>query len=168
MSIFRRGGPEPPNDSPRENPYDGLRAMALGIDPAEAGLPRGGPVWGALFEMTYPNGGATLVCLADGTTSLYTTTGGGVIGGGAHETVAAATLRLLGVVAEALPAFAPDPDAALPPVGGVAIRALTYDGRFALAGPEAEFAAGRHPQWPVFRAAHEVLTQLRLMEQGRR
>ena len=39
------------------------------------------------MEMAFPEGAATLVSLADGTTSMYTSTGGGVIGGGAHDAV---------------------------------------------------------------------------------
>ncbi|HVF04535.1 MAG TPA: hypothetical protein VNA20_06835 [Frankiaceae bacterium] len=162
MSIFRRRRPEPP----KENPYEGLRAMVLGLDPDAAGLPRRGRVWGALLEMTYDSGSATLVCLADGSTSLYTSTGGGVIGGGDHEEVAAETARFLDAVEEALEAFGPDPDAALPPPGGAVIRALTHDGRYAVSGPEVDFGEDRHAQSGVFHAAHRVITLLRLATGG--
>ncbi len=74
-----------------EQVYQGLRAQILGLDPATAGLQQGSVdrvVWGALMETGYPRGTATLVALADGTTSLYLSGGGGIIGGGSHEAVA--------------------------------------------------------------------------------
>jgi hypothetical protein len=71
-----------------EEVYRGLRAQILGLDSAGAGL-RQGPgheaVWGALMETGSPRGTASLMGLADGTTSLYLSSGGGIIGGGSHR-----------------------------------------------------------------------------------
>src|ERR1035437_6926854 len=81
------GGKSMPGDRGADV-YAGLREQILRLDPATAGMSQrpGGPiVWGALMEMGYPNGVATIVALADGTTSMYTSTGGGIIGGGAHR-----------------------------------------------------------------------------------
>jgi hypothetical protein len=141
--------------------------MVLGLDPVTAGRPEG-PVHGALLETTFDNGTSfTLVSLADGTTSLYTSTGGGVIGAGTHDVVAAATLRFLDVVAGSLHLFEPDPDDAVPPPGHAALRALTPAGRRRVLAPEADLGKGRHPASAVFRAAHDVITQVRLTEQAR-
>jgi hypothetical protein len=93
-----------------EQVFQGLRRTILDLDPAESGLDRftaGRTVWGALMEMGYPNGAATLVSLADGTTSLYTSTGGGTIGGGFHAQVAAATQSFLAAVEDHLSLLAP-------------------------------------------------------------
>jgi hypothetical protein len=81
-----------------EQVYQGLRAQILGLDPATAGLRQGSVdrvIWGALMETGYRRGTATLVALADGTTSLYLSGGGGIIGGGSHEAVATATKEYL-------------------------------------------------------------------------
>lgn len=48
-------------------------------------------VWGILMETGYPQGIATLVSLADGTTSLYFSNGDGMIGGGQHANIAQAS-----------------------------------------------------------------------------
>ena len=37
------------------------------------------------MDTGYPNGTATVVCLVDGTTSLYTSTGGGILGASARR-----------------------------------------------------------------------------------
>ena len=125
------GGPRGP-DASGEQVYQGLRAQILDLDPASAGLQQGPGhqvVWGALMEAGYSRGTATLVVLADGTTSLYLSTGGGIIGGGFHQAVATATRSFLAQLEHHLPLLRPDPDAAPPATGQVTIRALTYTGR---------------------------------------
>ena len=78
--------------------YQHLRSQALSLERAAAGIPAPppeAPVWGLLMDMGFPNGTATLVALADGTTSLYHSGGGGVLGGQAHEAVRRANAALL-------------------------------------------------------------------------
>jgi len=55
-------------------------------------------------------------------------------------------------------------DTALPAAGRVVLRALTYDGQQA---DEDDLGYGRHPLSPLFHAAHDVLTELRLTDQSR-
>jgi hypothetical protein len=120
------------------------------------------------METGYPHGAATLVCLADGTTSLYTSTGGGIIGGGEHEAVALANAALLAVLEEHLPEMAPSTAASLPAPGRTVIQALTYDGRRVFEAAEEELGEGRSTMSGVFYAAHDVITQLRLIDESRR
>lgn len=170
MATAHEGGPGRPPAS-GEQVYQGLRAQILGLDPAEAGLEPGPGrpvVWGALIDMAYPRGTATLVALADGTTSLYTSTGGGIISGGSHQAVGAATRSFLADLERHLSLLQPDPDAALPAAGRVIIRALTYTGRLAAQAPEDDLGHGRHPLSPVFHAAHRVITELRLIDETSR
>jgi hypothetical protein len=104
-----------------EEVYQGLRAQILGLDPASAGLAQGPEhqvLWGALMETGYPRGTATLMALADGTTSLYLSTGGGVIGGGFHDAVATAARSFLSELERHLAALRPDPDARCQPSAG--------------------------------------------------
>jgi hypothetical protein len=148
-----------------------LRGSLLALDPADVGiapsadLPR---VWGALMEMGTPDGAASLVMLADGTTSLYASTGGGVIGGGQHAPVAAASTAFLAELERHLDSFTPDSGDDLPDPGQVAFRALTYSGRRALVAREQDLGERRHPESPLFFAGHEVITQLRHAEEGAR
>ena len=72
------------------NVYVGLRQQILTLAPATVRLaasPQHPHVYGGLMEMGIGDAVATLVVVADGTTSFYFSTGGGIIGAGAHETV---------------------------------------------------------------------------------
>jgi hypothetical protein len=146
-----------------------LRAALLALNAADAGiapspaLPR---VWGALMELGTGDGAASLVMLADGTTSLYTSTGGGIIGGGEHEPVASATRAFLTELERHLDFFETDADDRLPAPDEVIFRALTYSGRRSLAAAEDDLGEGRHPRSRLFYAGHDVLTQLRLVEEA--
>jgi hypothetical protein len=145
--------------------------MLLRLDPKEAGLapsaelPR---VFGVMMETGYPEGSATLGALADGTTSLYTSSGGGIIGGGDHEQVAAATAQFVRAVESALDLIPPASEQQLPASGRVVIRALTYRGPHAVDLSEDDLGYGRHPLSPVFHAGHEVIAQLRLIDEAPR
>ncbi len=89
-------GPRGPAAS-GERVYQGLRAQILSLDPASAGLQQGSPRqvgWGAMMETGNPRGTATLVPLADGTTSLYLSTGGGSSAAGFHQAVAGRPLAM--------------------------------------------------------------------------
>ena len=83
--------------------------MARGPDSAST--------WGAVMETGYPNGVASLVCLRDGTTSLYTSTGGGIIGGGAHDPVVRANHALLATIEATWAAWPRAPITRSPPKG---------------------------------------------------
>lgn len=147
-----------------------LRAMALHADPAAIGLaqqPGSTPVWGAVMDTTYADGTVSLVCLRDGTTSLYTSTGGGTIGGGGHEQVAEAGAIFLTTLEGQLDDLAVTEDDQLPPAGSVVIRALTYDGMRAVSALEDDLGYQRSPYSPVFFAAQDVITQLRLLGERR-
>lgn len=162
-----------PDGSPAsvEQVFQGLRGQLLELDPAAVGLeqgPRHPVLWGALVEMGYPGGAAvTIVALADGTTSMYTSAGGGIIGGGFHKAVASATQSFLAALEQDLAMLRPDPDAALPAAGQVIIRALTYTGRMSAEASEDDLADGGHQLSPVFYAAHRVITELRLIDEAR-
>ncbi|MET1232182.1 MAG: hypothetical protein ABWY52_04955 [Candidatus Limnocylindrales bacterium] len=127
-------------------------------------LPR---VWGLVMDMGFPNGVASLVAIADGSTSLYYSSGGGIIGGGGHARVVAATHRLLMAVEGVLDAFAPNIDPPLPVAGGTVFRILLFDGRRAAAADEERLGAGDHVLSPVFYAAHDVIGELRLIDEAR-
>lgn len=166
MNSEPSGDPHGPAAS-GEQVYHGLRAQILNLDPATAGLQQRSEhrdLWGAMTETGYQRGTATLVTLADGTTSLYLSSGGGIIGGGFHQAVAAATRTFLSELELQLPEFGPDPDIALPATGQVIIRAFTYTGRMSAEAAE----DGSHQISLVFLAAHRVIAELRLLDEARR
>jgi hypothetical protein len=145
----------------------------LSLDPATVGLhpsaelPR---VWGVLMEMGFPDGAATIVSLADGTTSLYTSEGGGVIGGGEHAPVAAASSRLLAEAEATETGLSPaeSVDVHLPPAGIVSFVVLGYSGTQIGAADEQELASMQHPLSRLYAAGQDVITALREAEESHR
>jgi hypothetical protein len=145
----------------------GLRGQFLRANPSDFGLkptsalPR---VWGALVDMGLPNGVASLLSIADGTTSLYTSTGGGIVGGGFHESVRVATAKLLGLIESALGQFEPRLGFELPAAGRFAFVVRTYEVDLGTEVSLADFASGTHRLAPVFVAANDVLTALHMTQ----
>lgn len=146
-----------------------LRAHVLALDPSSVGirptpnLPR---VWLALMEMTFGEGSASLVALADGSTSLYTSMGGGVIGAGEHEVVAAATRHFLEVLDRLLEHLESTSSFALPAAGHVRFQVRTYEGDFTADGLENDLGEGRHPLSEAFFAGHEAIARMREIEEA--
>ena len=116
MEMFRRRSAQG-SDSPPDV-YDGLRTAALEVTEAMVGTtPPGHPdvVLGVVVDIPSEGGVASVVAMADGTTSMYTSTGGGTIGAGSHQSVAAATHALLTTLQRLLEMFPPDDRVDLPP-----------------------------------------------------
>jgi hypothetical protein len=149
----------------KASPGPELRNMVLTLDPAKAGLaptealPN---VWGMVMDIGADHGWASLVTLADGTTSLYTSGGGGMIGGGAHEPVIEASARLLRLVEEDLESFEPTDDLDPPASDQTRFLALTYEGVKARAAATDSLASGENPLSAIFAAGNDLLTELRL------
>jgi hypothetical protein len=144
-----------------------LRGQILNLDPVGVGMERTATsplAWGLVMETGYPNVIVTLVCISDGTTSLYTSSGSGVIGGGGHEAVVRENARALAMVNEHLHEMSPSTDQSLPGEGRTIIRALTYDGQRFYEASENELGEGRSPLSPVFHAAIAVITELNVIE----
>lgn len=167
--MFRRRRHDDPSDAAGATKE--LRLRALQAEPAELGLPDPDDelhVFGVTVDMSFPNGVATLVAFADGSTSLYTSTGFGIIGGGAHPEVAAASRELLRLAEEHRAACAPDASEDPPPQGFVTFRLRTPGGRLSATDDESVLASGDSPLSPVFHAAHDVITELRRIDEARR
>ena len=169
--MWPRRGKREENDTPADV-YVGLRSQLLTLDPASVGLQPSDDLptlWGALMEMGFPEGAATIVSLVDGTTSMYTSTGGGVIGGGQHETVAVMSLRFLAEAertTEGLTDPSGDPD--LPPHGTVSFVLLGYSGMRTGLANEDELASMQHPLSRLYAAGQDVITALREAEESSR
>ena len=147
------------------NVYDGLRQQILTLTPASIHLAPTAThphVYAGLMEMGMGNDVASLVVVADGTTSFYWSTGGGIIGAGFHETVKGPSRAFLAALERHVDGLGPDPSGATPTAGMIHFRALTFDrGRLLAAGPEADFAEKRNPLWDVFFAGHALITAIR-------
>jgi hypothetical protein len=145
--------------------YLQLRDRIFRLEPGELGLTpsTAAPhVWAVLVETGYVVGTATLVSLADGTTSLYYSTGGGMLGSGEYAPVAEASKALVSLAENYLSEMAPDKKFPLPAVGQVRFSCLTYSGICATEAAEEILKSGDHPLSPLFVLAHKILDQLRL------
>jgi hypothetical protein len=162
----RKRDAEPP---PPAEVYTDLRRQVLGLTPdqLEEGIRVGdAQVIALLMETGYPEAVATLVVVADGTSSLYFSNGGGLIGAGEHAAVADASRRLLLKGHEFLPQLTSVTDPPLPAEGTTQFAVVTREGLRGAVAPEAELGQGEHPLSPLFYAGHDVITQIRLVEGG--
>ncbi len=114
-----------------------------------------------------PKGSATVLALSDGTASVYLSSGGGYIGGQSHETIRNAAQRTVIVAEEVEPQMHITTTYPLPPPGGVAFYALTDSGVFTASAPEEDLKNGHNPLSKLANAAQEVITQYRLIQDGK-
>lgn len=144
--------------------YYGLRGRALesvgrGWIVATPAHPR---VCGVVIDVPASGGFATVVALADNTTSLYTSVGGGSIGAGEHQPVADANHRLLATIDEYLLGFSIGGDDTLPPAGFVRYHVLGPANRSTADIPEDCFwGRADHPLMPVIVATQDLISTMR-------
>jgi hypothetical protein len=144
--------------------FVGLRSQLFGVDAASLGIEPTEDlvqVWGGVMELGMPEGAATIVSLADGTTSMYLSTGGGVIGGGEHEHVAAASIHFLHRLEGDLDQLPPDESIDLPDPDSVTFYAFTHRGRRRREEAEQALSSEDHPLFSLYAAGHGVITALR-------
>src|SRR3954451_12061808 len=110
MRIARK---RPPGPASGESPYLGLRRQFLELDAAAVAE----PLRGVALEFGMASGSATVVCVADGTTSMYTSGGGGYLGMGRHEAVQQANAVFRRAVASRLELLTPVTDVPVPGPG---------------------------------------------------
>ena len=140
------------------------RALRLTADQLGDAVPTKAAILALVMETGYREAVATLVAVADGTTSLYFSNGGGFVGAGTHPTVAEASRKWLEAGRAFLPALSDLTEPPLPDVGMTQFVAVTPDGLRGAVAPEDDLGPHRHELSPLFHAAHEVITQIRLTE----
>jgi len=149
--------------------FTDLRSMALTVDLATLQTPAGEP-WGgagvAMMEIAMDGAVASIVAIADGTVSMYTSTGGGVIGAGEHAAVRAEAKRFRTVVADSRNLLSRTTEFPLPVPGEVRFQARIGDGGFSGAAPESALRSGRHPLSTVYAAGQDLLTEIRLASEA--
>jgi hypothetical protein len=151
--------------------YLGLRSMVFDVEPLTLTFRPEAHVhgaWCSVVDFGQPTGTATLVCIADGTVSLYASKGGGVLGAGGHDAVWSTAVRLLETSGGAVPFLrVVDEPPALPPSGRVRITVRTFDGMVSDEVSEETLQRGRHVLSPLYAAAQDVLTEVRLSSEPR-
>ena len=145
-----------------------LRAALLASKPADYGLapttelPH---VWAVLMEMQMTGAVASVVAVADGSTSLYLSSGGGILGGHAHDAVREANRKLLLACEKLLAGFVAkaEPTKVLP--NAVSFVLLTHEGMRVARDTEERLKSKTSPLWPAFYLGHGVISALRTSTQ---
>ena len=149
--------------------YGELRAMALGLKPADLGLADipAGQAYGVVMDIDVDGETATLTSFVSGDASLYLSTGGGTIGGGEHAAVADAARRFVQAAGKHLAGMTKADTQPRPSSGQINFYVLTPQGLFGAARPENDLGEGHDPLSPLFYAGQDVISQLRLIDERR-
>lgn len=148
-----------------QNPYEGLRSMALNTSATRLGLdlPKAPTTaYGVIIDMGVGHGTATLVAFSTGDASLYLSTGGGVIGGGQHPSVKRSAIDLIQSVQTSLASFSSTTEFDVPPSGKVRFYILTNKGILTAIESEDQINSGTLPLSPVWHAGQKLLTEIRM------
>lgn len=153
---------DPSEDYMQADVYRDLRGQLLGLSPEEIGRPAEAdePI-AILMETGYPEAVASLVCVADGTTSLYFSNGGGYVGCGEHEAVRAAALSFLAHAANFTGEMKRATAFPLPAEGYVTFYVVTTSGVLAAQAGEDDLGNMREKLSLLFHKGHEVIRAIR-------
>jgi hypothetical protein len=109
---------------------------------------------------------ASLVVIADVTTSMYFGNGRGFVGTEGDQLVSDLSRDLLHSAEEHLDVFEPNTSVDLPADGLVRITVLTHHGRRVAEAPETDLHEASHPAAPVGVRAQKVITAVRSAVEG--
>jgi hypothetical protein len=140
--------------------YSGLRSQILALKPNELGIQDEHP-FAVLMETGYDEAVATLVVIADGTTSLYFSNGGGVIGAGEQPLVRNVSSKFLADITTVADKLQATKDCPLPMRGRVRFYLLSKDGVRTAEASEQDLGHNRHELSHVFHSGHAVITAVR-------
>jgi hypothetical protein len=150
--------------------YAVQRSHVLSLNPDALQIPEGHWFGAsvALMEIAQGGGTASLVAVADGTVSLYSSGGHGTTGAGEHLAVREAAERFLQASADAAQSMTATSEFPLPQPGQVRFHVRTPAGDMTVGVPEALLRARRHQLGPLYVAGQDVLTEIRMLDEGRR
>ena len=149
----------------QENPFEGLRDMALNVPPEQLGIEiteGETKVYGIVMDWDLGDGIATVSAYETGDASMYLSSGGGVIGGGQHENVRQAVSPYIQLGQEFLCKSEQTESTPLPDKGCVRFYFLTNNGTY-YAQETMKNIENENSDWlKLFEEANKVLTELRL------
>jgi hypothetical protein len=148
----------------------GLRARVLATPPEKLGFVADSEfpdLYGVLVDWPIGDAVASILALRDGSASLYTTSTFGIIGGGENASVRAAAQSCVHVAADCLAHSQTITGFPLPANDDVYFYLLTYAGVRRCVGDLDALSTGADLSAPLFDAAQEVLTQLRMTMEDR-
>ncbi len=149
--------------------YDDLRKQILELKAEQLGAATNQPVLAVVMETGYPKAVVTLVAVMDGSASLYFSNGGGIIiGAGQNLQPNAAARKLVTKAAEFKSACTMTREFPLPEKAHTRFYIITPAGVLTSEATEEDLGSGRDCMSPLFRTAHELITQIRLIDEKRK
>ena len=158
---------EPQQKSPADA-MRGLRLKMLTTPPAELDIqpsksfPR---VYGVVMDWALKDVTVTIVSLADGSASLYSTSTFGIIGGSNYESVRTAAATFVRTAANHYRGASPVKEYAYPDPGRVRFYLVCFDGVRMVEKDEQKLKAGKDAYSGLWKKGQAVLTELRLIAQ---
>lgn len=137
-----------------------LREKLFGGTAAAYGLAPETRVWAVVVEIGYPEGAATVACLADGRAQLLFSHGGAVLGGGEHESVRLRAKAIVGEAERFVGLAEPAGDRPLPPEGRVHTYFLTDAEVLVVETSQRALEPGHEALSPLLHAAQTVVAEL--------
>jgi len=144
--------------------YDDLRNQVLQLNAAKMGADTNQRVIAVLMETGFPEAVATLVATMDGAASLYFSSGGGTIGAGEHPGPNAAARKLVAAAAEFESICTATKELPLPQEAHTRFYLVTPQGVLTFDAIEDDLGHGPHPMSPLFHTAHELIFEIRRVE----
>jgi len=150
------------------NPFEGLRKLVLSLTLDKLDLDSKNyqnQVYAILMETRYGNETASLVSIADGTTSLYFSNGGGIIGAGGHSNVEKATLIFITKSEKYLKLAKPTKIFPLPKKGKVKFYLIAQKGIYTYTASENKLGNQKDKFSELFYAGQDVISEIRKTEE---
>ena len=154
------------SDKSVDNPYEGLRNMAISTTPKDLqlDLPTDSTVvFGTLMEIGMDEAVVTMVTYLTGDASIYFSTGGGVIGGGHHQSVNDAAVQFMQISQTYLDKTKKTQSTPLPETDNVIFYFLTNKGIF-VGKDQMKNIMNNSSVWSdLFAEGNVVMNELRLL-----
>jgi hypothetical protein len=169
LSLFGRLFGANPSESKYKTKeiYDSLRSQALALRGEQVGAKIDDAIVAVLMETGYPEAVATLVAVVDGSTSFYFSNGGGIIGGGDHDRPNAAAKKLIKSASLYIQILTKAERTPLPKEGFTRFYFVTPTGLLTSEAKEQDLGENRHALSPLFHVAHELISEIRVMDEKR-
>ncbi len=148
--------------------YAGLRNSLLTTKAEAIGLkPAANEVWGVMMETGYSKAVASLVAVADGTVSLHFSNGGGIIGLGQHPGPRRIGKEFIALAQQFAAQAKPTTDFPLPQLDFTSFCLLSGSGVLFVEANANDLGQGRHPLSRLFLKGHELITEIRVIDEKR-
>lgn len=122
--------------------------------------------FGVLMEVGIESGIFTLSAFSTGDASLYFSTGGGILGGIGHENVREVSKQFIEESRDFLEYMELVDEYPLPEYGRVRFYIITDDGVWGADYSESEIAKRGHLMAPLYYAADDLVTELRIISES--